>query len=95
MMRSSPHRRAAKTQLDATVVGIELTLISIIQGLALGVLAASAVRPMVQLQWETWPYIATGLATILVFWSRSLMHTLRSSAGRWNSGTPSCISPPR
>ena len=39
-------------------------------------LAASAVRPLVQLQGETWPYIASGLATILVFWSRSLVHTL-------------------
>ena len=46
------HHRAAKAQLDATVVGIELTLISIIQGLALGVLAASAVQPIVQLQWQ-------------------------------------------
>ena len=70
------HRRAARTPLDATVVGIELTLISIIQGLALGVLVAGAVQPLVRLQWETWPYIATGLATILVFWSRSLLHTL-------------------
>ena len=69
-------RRAAKTQLDATVINIELTLISIIQGLALGVLATSAVQPLVQLQWETWPYVFTGLATILVFWSRSLVHTL-------------------
>ena len=68
-------RRAAKTQLDNTVVGIELTLISIIQGLALGVLAASAVKPMVQLQWETWPYVLTGLLVILIFWSRSLVHT--------------------
>ena len=76
MMTDAHHRRAAKTQLDATVINIELTLISIIQGLALGVLVASAVRPLVQLQWETWPYIATGLATILVFWSRSLLHTL-------------------
>jgi len=75
-MSDQRHRRAAKTQLDATVINIELTLISIIQGLALGVLVASAVRPLVQLQWETWPYIATGLATILVFWSRSLLHTL-------------------
>jgi hypothetical protein len=71
-----PHRRAARLQLDATVVNIELTLISIIQGLALGVLVSSAVHPLVQLQWEAWPYIATGLATILVFWSRSLVHTL-------------------
>lgn len=69
-------RRDAKTRLDATVVGIELTLISIIQGLALGVLAANAVQPMVQLQWETWPYVLTGLAAILIFWSRSLVHTL-------------------
>jgi len=67
---------AVRIQLHDTVVGIELTLISIIQGLALGVLAASAVQPLVRLQWETWPYIATGLATILVFWSRSLLHTL-------------------
>jgi hypothetical protein len=34
------------------------------------------VQPLVRLEWETWPYIATGLATILVFWSRSLLHTL-------------------
>ena len=47
------------TRLHSTVVGIELTLISIIQGLALAVLASSAVQPMVRLQWETWPYIAT------------------------------------
>lgn len=71
-----PPHRAAKAQLDATVIGIELTLISIIQGLALGVLAASAVQPLVQLQWETWPYVLAGLVVILVFWSRSLVHTL-------------------
>lgn len=69
-------RREAKTQLDATVVGIELTLISIIQGLALGVLVASSVQPLVQLQWEVWPYVLTGLLAILIFWSRSLVHTL-------------------
>jgi hypothetical protein len=71
------HRlRAARVQLDSTVVGIELTLISIIQGLALGVLAASAVQPLIALQWQVWPYIAAGLLTILIFWSRSLVHTL-------------------
>ena len=69
-------RRGAQSRLDTTVVGIELTLISIIQGLALAVLASSAVQPMVRLQWETWPYIATGLLVILIFWSRSLIHTL-------------------
>ena len=69
-------RLAAKTELDKTVVGIELTLISIIQGLALAMLAAASVQPMLQLQFGTWPYIFTGLLVILVFWSRSLIHTL-------------------
>lgn len=67
---------AARSSLDATVVGIELTLISIIQGLALGVLAAAAIAPLIAWQWQVWPYIATGLLVILIFWSRSLVHTL-------------------
>lgn len=69
-------RRAAKRQLDNTVVGIELTLISIIQGLALGVLAAGAVKPLLGMQWQVLPYVVTGLLVILIFWSRSLIHTL-------------------
>jgi hypothetical protein len=40
------------------------------------VLAASAVQPIVQLQWQSWPYVLTGLVAILIFWSRSLVHTL-------------------
>ena len=69
-------RQAVRIQLHDTVVGIELTLISIIQGLALGVLAASAVQPLIALQWQVWPYVVTGLLTVLIFWSRSLVHTL-------------------
>lgn len=76
MTGSSPQRSAAKIQLDAAVVNIELTLISIIQGLALAVLAGAAVQPLVTLQWEAWPYIATGLLVVLIFWSRALLHTL-------------------
>lgn len=76
MTDTPSHRRAAKTQLDNTVVGIELTLISIIQGLALGVLATAAIAPLIGFQWMVWPYIATGLLVILIFWSRSLIHTL-------------------
>lgn len=68
--------REVKNQLDSMVVGIELTLISIIQGLALGVLAASAIRPLIDRQLEYWPYILTGLIVILIFWSRSLIHTI-------------------
>ena len=76
MTHRDEYRRAAKTQLDQAVVGIELTLISIIQGLALAVLAASATEPLLTLQWQSWPYIAVGLTTILIFWSRALLHTL-------------------
>lgn len=68
--------REVKGQLDGLVVGVELTLISIIQGLALGVLANSAATPMVELKFETWLYIILGLQAILIFWSRSLIHTL-------------------
>jgi hypothetical protein len=69
-------RSTAKIALDAAVVNIELTLISIIQGLALGVLAQASVTPIVELQWQVWPYIAVGLLAVLIFWSRALLHTL-------------------
>ncbi len=68
--------RQVKSQLDSMVVGIELTLISIIQGIALGGLATSAVPPLINWQMEYWPYIVLGLLAILIFWSRSLIHTL-------------------
>ena len=88
-------RQAVRIQLHDTVIGIELTLISIIQGLALGVLAASAVQPLIGLQWEVWPYIATGLLTVLIFWSRSLVHTLSFIGWPLEFATPSSISPRR
>jgi hypothetical protein len=75
-VESAEHRRAAKRQLDTLVVGIELTLISIVQGLALAVLASASVAPLLHWEWQAWPYVATGIAVILIFWSRSLIHTL-------------------
>lgn len=74
--RPSQLTREVKSQLDGMIVGIELTLISIIQGLALNVLAVEAVEPLINFQFEYWPYIAIGLIAILIFWSRSLIHTL-------------------
>ena len=76
--REATHRArsAAKLALDSTVINIELTLISIIQGLALAVLAQASVEPLVRLQWQVWPYIAVGLLAVLIFWSRALLHTL-------------------
>lgn len=38
--------------------------------------AGSSVRPLLDGQLEYWPYILTGLVVILIFWSRSLIHTI-------------------
>jgi hypothetical protein len=66
----------AQSELDSLVVNIELTLISIIQGVALSFLADNSRDVLVGLQLAFWPYALTGLLTILLFWSRSLVHTL-------------------
>jgi hypothetical protein len=66
----------AQIQLDGLVVNIELTLISIIQGVALSFLADRSSEVIVGFQLVFWPYAVTGLLIILLFWSRSLIHTL-------------------
>ena len=74
-----PGRRDAsvtQTQLDELVVTIELTLISIVQGVALSFLADQARDVLVSGQFSGWPYAVTGLLIILLFWCRSLIHTL-------------------
>jgi len=67
---------AAQTQLDGLVVNIELTLISIIQGVAFSFLAEQSRDVIIGFQFVFWPYAVTGLLIILLFWSRSLIHTL-------------------
>ena len=58
------------------VVGIELTLCSIIQGVALYFLVDNARQALSLTQIPVWPYVCAGLLIILLFWSRSLIHTL-------------------
>lgn len=65
-----------QTKLDSMVVDIELTMISIIQGVALSFLIGSSSTVLPNMQFALWPYVATGLLMILLFWSRSLIHTL-------------------
>ena len=62
--------------MDGLVVNIELTLVSIIQGVALSVLTESARAPIGDLRFDQWPYAVNGLLVILLFWSRSTTHTL-------------------
>src|SRR5437016_4357577 len=58
------------------VVEIELTLTSIVQGVALYFLIDNA-RTILSIQQSVfWLYIVAGLLIILIFWSRSVVHTL-------------------
>ncbi|MEY2506256.1 MAG: hypothetical protein QOG12_1313 [Verrucomicrobiota bacterium] len=66
----------SRKELDSMVVEIELTLCSIIQGVALYFLVENARAVLSMGQVSAWPYVATGLVIILLFWSRSLIHTL-------------------
>ncbi len=65
-----------RRQLDSVVINIELTLVSIIQGVALFFLTDNA-RVLISLShWEAFLYVAAALCVIFVFWSRSVIHTL-------------------
>ena len=68
--------RSERRDLDSVVVNIELTLVSIIQGVALFFLTDNA-RVSLSLQhWHNFPYVLGGLCVIFIFWSRSVIHTL-------------------
>jgi hypothetical protein len=65
-----------RRELDSVVVNIELTLVSIIQGVALFFLTDNARALMSMRHWDALLYVAAGLCVIFVFWSRSVIHTL-------------------
>ena len=58
------------------IVEIELTLVSIIQGVALYFLIESARGFMTVREIIFWPYIVSALLVIFVFWSRSVLHII-------------------
>jgi hypothetical protein len=66
----------SRRRLDSQVVNIELTLTSIIQGVALSFLTEHSRVPLTQLRFEYWIYMANGLLILFLFWSRSVVHTL-------------------
>ena len=65
-----------RPQLDSLIINIELTLTSIIQGVALSFLCENAISALNHGRIQDLPYIANGLLLILLFWSRSIGHTL-------------------
>lgn len=64
------------TERDRLIMTIELTLISIIQGVALFFLTDNSREVIIERQYLFWPYVLTGLVIIFLFWSRSIIHTL-------------------
>ena len=65
-----------RTELDAMIVEIELTLVSIIQGVALTVLIESSREAITDLKFIWWPYVLAGLLVIFIFWSRAVLHII-------------------
>ncbi len=67
---------AARSEMDAMIVEIELTLVSIIQGVALTVLIENAHAIIAERQFFLWLYMIAGLLVIFIFWSRAVLHIL-------------------
>jgi hypothetical protein len=64
-----------RRELDTLVINVELTLASIIQGVALFFLTDNARVVFTMRHWDSIPYVAAGLCVIFIFWSRSIIHT--------------------
>jgi hypothetical protein len=67
---------AARSELDSMVREIELTLVSIIQGVALAVLIENADSVVSESRLFFWPYVVAALLVIFVFWSRAVLHII-------------------
>lgn len=67
---------ASRRELDEVVVNIELTLASIVQGVALTFLAENASEVVAHGPATAWPYVAVSFLIILLFWARACIHTL-------------------
>jgi hypothetical protein len=65
----------SRRELNTTVVNIELTLASIIQGVALYFLTENTRTILSEKNWSALLYSAAGLLIIFIFWSRSIIHT--------------------
>jgi hypothetical protein len=67
---------SSRRDLDNNIVNIELTLASIIQGVALYFLTENARTALSLNNWPSLLYLSAGLCVICIFWSRSIIHTL-------------------
>src|SRR6267143_2758264 len=65
-----------RERLDNLVINIELTLTSIIQGVALYFLCDHSAQLLIHLRLDQLVYVLNALLLIFLFWSRSIGHTL-------------------
>ncbi len=65
-----------KERLDGFVVDVEFLLISVIQGGALVTLGAAAAVPLSDFNVSYFPYVASALVFILIFWAQAIVHTI-------------------
>jgi hypothetical protein len=65
-----------RERLDQFALDIEFLLISVVQGVALGSLAASAAGTLMSLRFEFFVYIISAFLLILIFWSGAILHAL-------------------
>src|SRR4029079_15946467 len=61
--------------LDDLVTYTELTLIAIVQGIALFVLVEAADGMLESKDWLLVPYVVMGLLGVVVFWALAIFHT--------------------
>lgn len=72
---TSPRRDVRPThELDGLVANIELTVISIIQGIALSFLVESTRVMVAEQRWSSIPYLAAGLLILFALWARAALH---------------------
>ena len=64
------------SDLKNTVRDIEYLLISVVQGVALAALAASAGEPVTNLNYFVIPYVLASFLIILTFWTQAVIHTI-------------------
>lgn len=64
------------SQLDQFTLDIEFLLISVVQGIALSVLATSSIEPISQLNIIYWPYIISAFLVLFLFWAQAIIHAL-------------------
>lgn len=76
MHQPDPGSLRPRHELDSMAANIELTLISVVQGVALYFLTDTARPIFVERRLSCLPYLLTSLFIILAFWARAVLHAV-------------------